>query len=284
MGEWVFGWEEFGEIKKWKEKEMDKITKLLKKGIENGEFPNKLYKFRDFSDFTDKIILNSEFYFASPKKFNDPFDCNLSYKQDYTKNEILAKYQDLTSKLPFTKEEFINKYGLELEEFLDKYPKLNDTLVSKSGILSLSKSNKNITMWSHYANEHKGLVFELQVDEDYNFFHGYGIVEYKEQYDFLSYTNLTNEDYTKLFLTKYTDWEYEEEIRIIDYNKNETRKFNKSVLKTIYFGYRADETNIKKTIQLCQLNEFEHVIFKKAKLIPGKFALDFDEINKSLYL
>lgn len=264
---------------------MDKITELLKIGIESGKFPNKLYKFRDFSDFTDKIILNSEFYFASPKKFNDPFDCNLSYRQDYTQEEILAKYKYLTSKLPFTKEQFIEKYGLNLNEFLDKYPKLNDRFVSNAGILSLSKSNKNITMWSHYANEHKGLAFELQVDEDYVFFHGYGIVEYKEDYEFLSYTNLTpNKDYEKLFLTKYTDWEYEEEIRIIDYNKNGIRKFNKRVLKTIYFGYRADETNIKKIIQLCQLNGFEHVIFKKAKLIPGKFALDFDEIDKSLYL
>lgn len=263
---------------------MDKITESLKIGIESGKFPNKLYKFRDFSGNTDKIILNSEFYFASPKKFNDPFDCNLSYRQNYTQEEILARYEYLTSRLSFTKDQFIKKYGLNLEEFLNKYPKLNDKLVSQSGILSLSKSSKNITMWSHYANEHKGLAFELHVDEDYDFFHGYGIVEYKEKYDLLSYTNLTNEDYTKLFLTKYTDWEYEEEIRVIDYNKNGIRKFNKKALKTIYFGYRADETNIKKTIQLCQLNGFEQVIFKKAKLIPGKFALDFDEINKSLYL
>lgn len=264
---------------------MDRITELLKEGIESGEFPNKVYKFRDFSDFTDKIILNSEFYFASPKRFNDPFDCNLSYRQDYTQEEILAKYDYLSSKFAFTKEQLIEKYGSSLNDFLNKYPELNDKLVSQSGILSLSKSNKNITMWSHYANEHKGLAFELQVDEDYDFFHGYGIVEYKEEYELLSYTNLTpNKDYEKLFLTKYTDWEYEEEIRIIDFSKNGIRKFNKSVLKTIYFGYRADETNIKKIIQLCQLNGFEHVVFKKAKLIPGKFELDFDEINKSDYL
>lgn len=264
---------------------MDKITELLKIAIERGIFPNKLYKFRDFSDFTDKIILNSEFYFASPKRFNDPFDCNLSYRQDYTEKEILEKYEYLASKLLLPKEEFIKTYGLELGKFLNNYPKLNDKLISQSGILSLSKNNKNITMWSHYANEHKGLAFELHVEEDYDFFHGYGIVEYVEEYELLSYTNLTpNKDYNKLFLTKYTDWEYEEEIRIIDYNKNGIRKFNKSVLKTIYFGYRADETNIKKIIQLCQLNGFQHVVFKKGKLIPGKFELDFDELDKSLYL
>lgn len=264
---------------------MDKITELLKEGIENSVFPNNVYKFRDFSDFTDKIILNSEFYFASPKRFNDPFDCNLSYRQDYTEEEILKKYEYLASKLSFSKEQFIEKYGSSLNDFLNKYPKLNDKFISQSGILSLSKNNKNITMWSHYANEHKGLAFELQVDEDYEFFHGYGIVEYTKEYELLSYTNLEpNKDFEKLFLTKYTDWEYEEEIRIIDYSKNGIRKFKKSILKTIYFGYRADETNIKKIIQLCQLNGFEHVIFKKAKLIPGKFELDFDELDTSQYL
>ena len=104
---------------------MDKITELLKEGIENGVFPNNVYKFRDFSDFTDKIILNSEFYFASPKRFNDPFDCNLSYRQDYTEEEILKKYEYLASKLSFSKEQFIEKYGSSLNDFLNKYPKLN---------------------------------------------------------------------------------------------------------------------------------------------------------------
>jgi hypothetical protein len=38
------------------------------------------YKYREFSDNTDKIILNSELYFASHNSFNDPFDCNLSLR------------------------------------------------------------------------------------------------------------------------------------------------------------------------------------------------------------
>jgi hypothetical protein len=55
-------------------------------------------------------------------------------------------------------------------------------------------------------------------------------------------------------------------------------------LKEILFGCKSDETNIRKVIQLCQLNEFTHVIFKKARIVLGKFELDFDEIDKSQYL
>ena len=59
---------------------------------------------------------------------------------------------------------------------------------------------------------------------------------------------------------------------------------NKNKLKQIIFGCKADETNIKKIIQLCQLNGFEHIVFKKARIVSGKFELDFDEIDKSQYL
>ncbi len=105
-----------------------------------------------------------------------------------------------------------------------------------------------------------------------------------EDYEILSLSKFGNEELNDIFTTKYRDWKYEKELRIIDYNKNGNRKFKKKLLKTIYFGCKATEINIKHIIQLCQINGFSHVIFKKAKLISGKFELDFDEINKNDYL
>ncbi len=276
MGEWVFGWEEFGEVKM-------NIKELLKVGIEKGTFPNRVYKFREFNEFTYKIILDSELYFASPKKFNDPFDCNLSYREEYSIDEIDEVYKNLEN-TKYTKEQLHSMYGSTSDKFVKSFMKLNEQLISSSGILSLSKSNNNITMWSHYARNHTGLVFELHVNEDFDFFTGYSIVNYRKDYEKLSYTKDDETELYNSFITKYTDWKYEEEIRIIDFYKNGAKKKKKNVLKTIYFGYKSDETNIKKIIQLCQLNGFKHVQFKKAKLIPGKFALDFDEIDKSQYL
>lgn len=61
---------------------------LIKLAIKEKTIPEILYKYRKFDNRTDEIILNSEFYFAPPSSFNDPFDCNLSYKKDYNTEEI----------------------------------------------------------------------------------------------------------------------------------------------------------------------------------------------------
>lgn len=263
----------------------DKLKELLTNGIETNEFPELLYKYRDFGPRVDDIIINSEFYFAQPKSFNDPFDCNLSYKEDYNFLELKEWKKDFKKRNPNISVKQ-NNYILKnkASELMLIIKNSKKELLNHIGILSLSKTNESITMWSHYSKNHEGLVFELDVEKDYNFFKMFGIVEYKKDYKLLSYLDSNNDEMTKRVLTKFVDWEYEQEIRIIDFDKYGNRKFNKNLLKTIYFGLKSSKENIRHVISLCKKNGFSHVSFKKAKLIPGKFALNFDEINKNDYL
>lgn len=249
---------------------------------------NLFYKYRTFGEYTDNIILNSEFYFPSPLKFNDPFDCNLSYRRFYTKEELNQDYEDYqkTKNNKLKEDKWLDSSIISLKQESNR--KLFE---KKIGVFSMSKSYKNILMWSHYADEHKGLVFEIDRKENSTFFNVNIVgnrktekVKYVKKYELLSYLNDKEREAETLLLSKYKLWEYEEEYRIISFDGNRRYKFNKRLIKKIYFGCKADETNIKKIIQLCQLNGFTHVEFKKAKLIPGKFALDFDDINKSNYL
>ena len=184
---------------------------LLEIGIQKGEFPSKLYKFRNIDERTFEIIKNNEFYFSSPNKFNDPFDCNLFYKNTYSKEEIQEDYLRFIKRYPScTISQMEQKFGRNnSEQFFLEHQKMNNKLVEECGILSLSKECNNITMWSHYADNHKGLVFELDVVKDISFFRLFGLVEYKTEYELLSYAKNNREELVKLFLTKYTDWEYE---------------------------------------------------------------------------
>lgn len=257
---------------------------LLKRGIESDIFPKKLYKFRNFGTRTNEIIEKSEFYFALPSSFNDPFDCNLSYNEIYSEAEILQRYTYLSSKSDFPVESYIQKYSTNQEKFVENFNRLNRQLFNQCGILSLSKTDDNITMWSHYANNHTGLAFELDVSKDYDFFDGYGVVEYKEEYELLSYTENPKDSLATLFLTKYTDWEYEQEVRIIDYEKNGSRNFNKSALSKIIFGCKATEENISEIINLCQKYGYCHTTFSKAEMKKGLFGLDFVDFDKSKYI
>lgn len=261
------------------------LKELLIEGIKTNKFPQFVYKYREFGKFTDEIIINSQFYFALAKSFNDPFDCNLSYREDYSFDEIKEYKKRLLRRNPNISVEVKNNlFQIKGNKYISLLRSSKQKLINNTGILSLSKTNKSITMWSHYSTKHEGLVFELEVEKDYNFFKMIGIVEYEKNYKLLSYLERDTDAMTKQILTKFVDWEYEQEVRIIDFDKYGVRKFNKDLLKTIYFGLKSSKENIQHIVKLCQLNGFGHVTFKKAKLIAGKFALDFDEINKDDYL
>jgi len=245
-----------------------------------------LYKYRNFNHFTDAILLNSELYFSSPSKFNDPFDCNLSFKKFYTEKNMKNIYMNLFEKFFIHKDEINRKLGPNYINFF----KLNEfyykNLLRNMGILSLSKTYSNITMWSHYANNHQGLVFCFEPKKDNAFFYSSVDINYvdEQSYKVLSLSGDHLEEIDFLVSTKYKDWKYEKEVRVVDFNKNGNKKFLPSSLRYIYFGYRANDINIKKTIQLCQLNGFDHVKFRKAILKYGRFSLGFVNIDKEEYL
>ncbi len=87
------------------------------------------------------------------------------------------------------------------------------------GVLSLTETPDNLLMWSHYGDNHKGVV--LGFDETHPFFLGAEIVaglsrlnrvEYNQRRPVLS---VTTRDNPKIFLRKSTEWAYEKEWRLI---------------------------------------------------------------------
>ena len=245
-----------------------------------------LYKYRSFNQFTDAILLNSELYFSSPLNFNDPFDCQLSFRKFYTEKEMKNVYINLFEKFFIHKDGIRRKLGPNYINFFKLNEFFYKNLLKNMGILSFSKIDSNITMWSHYADNHQGLVFCFEPKKDNAFFGSFIDVDYvkEESYNFLSFLGDYLDSTATLITTKYIDWEYEKEVRILNSLNNGNKRFLASSLSCILFGFRASDINIKKTIQLCQLNGFSHVEFKKAKLVSGKFAIDFNEINKNDYL
>jgi uncharacterized protein YukE len=110
-----------------------------------------------------------------------------------------------------------------------------DAMDSAVGVLSLTEKLDHPLMWSHYANNHSGLV--LAFDEINEFFRsprrgqpydagGARRVKYSSErpkfdplIDVSLIDNLTDEDaisfFDKMFFTKSKEWEYEEEWRMI---------------------------------------------------------------------
>jgi len=152
-----------------------------------------VYKYRDCeNEFHRRILLKNEIYFASPKSFNDPFDCQIDYnfssltgteKQDYINDQIqFSKEESQMRGYSFDEKEErekLEKVFIDTNELLSRQDKYNEhnfnALNDNLGIFSCCQSKKfkngwqNILLWSHYANNHKGFCVGL----DKSLFKGY---------------------------------------------------------------------------------------------------------------
>lgn len=261
----------------------------------------KLYKYKSYDkacEHRDDIITKQELYFSSVEKFNDPIDSNLAYRKNYSKEEIkeYCKHKNPN----FDLEKCPN--GVDIcEVFVEKKNEYNEKFRKRIGILCLSSNPKNILMWSHYADNHKGLLYEFEFEIDAEpeknetnennlFLHTadgfYNVpfkVEYRcdREYELFSYTatgDELNQQFGKMLTTKAPEWIFEQEYRFIDLKENGSRKFNKKCLKSIIFGVSASDETIQRVKRLCKENDFKDIKFKKAKFIDGKFELEFVDL------
>lgn len=249
-----------------------------------GLIMRKFYKYRDFDDENmEKIIRNSSLYFSPIENFNDPFDCKLSYKQNYTNQEIqnyIVSLKERKSDTPHRIKDLKKSFGKK-HDFIKSQNSMKEQIIASMGVLSLSSNYDNILMWSHYSKNHKGLVFEFTPRTPQGIgdcFFPLLEVKYSESYEELSYVNDIILEAQKLMLTKYKDWAYEEEYRCISLDYQGEKPFYKDELTSIIFGAKATIGNINKIKKLCHEHDFHHVEFKQAVLEHGSFALTFKNV------
>jgi len=243
----------------------------------------KLYKYRSFNDeFLNNIITNSSLYYSPIKYFNDPFDCRIEFRNEYSyveRKEYLNKASIRNSGLGADIEGLMQFYTNEM--LVNIMKNANNKLIDNIGVLSLSANYESILMWSHYASSHNGLVFEFEPlhYDGYDCLYHPKKVDYDEKYELLSYLESDDgSELVKLMLTKHIDWKYENEYRCIDIGFQGEKKFHKDELKSILFGLNTTNKQIEDFKKLCHNNGFTHLNFKKAKKINGEFKLAFDDI------
>jgi hypothetical protein len=156
-------------------------------------------------------FIKEPFLRITPRQcLNDPFECLPS---ESTKEEL--------SKL-------FKKSSIQVENEEMFFNDLN-SFIGMHGIISLSESPDNLLMWSHYADEHKGIVVEFEVDEhdpfDLFITHippessdaKFGRVSYRKSrkypYDIDKKSINSIRDY--YYLSKSDEWIYEKEFRFI---------------------------------------------------------------------
>lgn len=136
---------------------------------------------------------------STSNSLNDPFESKCASNDLKAIEEIYKK-----------------KYENHWQEYLKKF--------KEYGIISLTTNNDNLLMWSHYADEHKGVVIGFDINENNpsDFFFTqttctFEKVKYNQSRQFESIINENNLDEVKLHysILKSNEWNYESEYRFI---------------------------------------------------------------------
>lgn len=158
---------------------------------------------------------------------NDPFESLLGLickDKDWYSRRFLAKINNEINELGIKGESKKKQYFRQRKkDFPNWYKCYTDTkwltetseeiqsmVASVSGILSLSATNKNILMWSHYARNHEGFVIGFDGNHEY-FGKSVEKVIYSETRPYYDPTIKSHEP--TIFNTKNIDWAYEQEYR-----------------------------------------------------------------------
>jgi len=237
----------------------------------------RFFKYRDIDKYTLDSLIKGYLYFAPPEKLNDPFDC----KPDIKKSMLNAsgKLKD---------DEAHKLLVLSTNELLYKNIQAD---IARIGVCSFSLDLKNVLMWSHYANDHKGVSILYDFPKDYlddeDKFIGIIKTSYEEDaltkyfVNLISKNELSLRDYAigiaKVSVTsKSPVWEYEKEVRIIRL-KSGSLIIDKTFIKQICFGLHTSEED-KDLIKEIIKNYDHKVELCEAVRTENDFGIDIKEI------
>jgi hypothetical protein len=207
---------------------------------------NSIKKLRD-------VIVNSSLWLSSRDGFNDPFDLKAKYIIEGRTLKFRNKIKELLKKhylelggVKRTKE--INRIMANQPELLKNLNNSMTKSLEEIGACCFTIDPRNLLMWSHYANNHRGIVLQFEVANDTSTFLKNVRVEYVNDYPLLNWANETESEIRKSFLNKFKTWEYEKEWRMVHiFGANSYINFKPEALTGLIFGSKAD-SNIKEAV------------------------------------
>lgn len=278
--------------------------------------PSRLFRYRECSERQFDAFYNDKVYAVNAKMFNDPYDCLIKYDKKYlystieagASKELIKQLRDRLRKGEPFPEFLASLYGEELTKLLKdvicnitdeelnkkkstfelnkkelfKYVEIvlkqaEDYLRRNTFIACFSETVKSITMWSHYANSHKGFVLEYNFQNlnykcdtcvkrdfchDKLIFNLFPIIYDNKRYDATSFVEyylglslgfhpMMNDKmyFTKTALYKSPQWKYEKEWRLFLNNNNSTKASCLDMqIKPVAIYYGNDISSVNKNI------------------------------------
>lgn len=267
----------------------------------------KLYKYRPFHVNALRAITEAEIFYARPSTFNDPLDCDPTIDVDVSR-AYLERLAYRMFRRRMSKDEAVQQintlryysteYGdyetdPEVEGYLNvmlanEIKRELDSELGDGGVLSLSATWESGLMWSHYADEHRGICIEYDTrDQTHDRLKkvNYSAPRAIKTSDLWRWKAKDDAEAKRqvietYFYTKSREWRYEREWRDVREKSGVTGVPFR--ITAILFGLRADPSVITSIVKLLS----DHPKIKLWQVLPkdSTFGLrrqqvDRDEIN-----
>lgn len=246
------------------------IDNLVRIAIYQGKIPRYLYKYRGIKE-TKMILQKGTIYFSTLNQFNDPFEGKAIIKDNYS----IKDWESFLQKNSSIPSDLISSEAKKIKENPESINIIADIIqkeLSNIGFYCLTKKPDNHLMWTHYSNEHKGCVVEFDLLKCLPIFQMISKVNYSMR--FISYNYLRDNTGPYRTIThKSREWEYEEEYRIMSYNKG-IIPLPEDAISSIIFGCRTIKRNKTIIKNLAKSSIFHNISFKQAQLNPKSYKID----------
>lgn len=202
----------------------------------------RAYKFRSSTklEFALDILLNRRLHCSDWRMLNDPMEGLFAYS--YKGNEP-----------------YVQKLVKGIGEAKSRYK-----------VCSLSANFQSHLLWSHYAGGFDGLAIEVDLPEHDPMVR---TVEYRGVFAFLDMDQVLDEEEAakRILFSKYQEWSYEEEIRLL--STNEWYELEQPIRRVIA-GQRMNQALFKTLALVC---ERENIEFCKVGI--GDEGIDADRVR-----
>jgi hypothetical protein len=258
----------------------------------NYNFPDKVYKYREWNKtFHRNILTNNEVFFSSPKDFEDPYDCKNPVRYDLlvgneleqfvvAKTDELVPHAAIHEKIQLRKLAISNLQDREFQQ--QKTEETHHEFCERLGVLCLTAYNTELSMWEKYADKHKGFCVGFHSKILFNdplHFGGGGPVDYVEALPVIHPLDNYERRNFKLVYSKLNSWEFEKEYRVHKFNEHgfvpEQRKvvLPDSVFAEVILGANMPVSNRLEIIAIAR-TRFPNVTLFQANLCENEIMLD----------
>lgn len=256
----------------------NKVLKLV-------NLDNLLYKYYPYNEHLIETLLTKKAWYSKPDAFNDPFDCHLNFDARIPEDKYekplrwqLKRERHTNAQIDADIKRLISEDGTVNENarrVIDKISASTFDVIKNIGVLCLTETNRDVTMWAHYADNHKGLCLGFAKSDavravKVTYVAEAPVVNFSELLD-----DTTDDNGYKWIFSKHHDWRNEKEWRVVVPEGNHLWPMPGKI-RTVTFGLRMDES---RRLLIRQIIEDQDVQYLEAVRNPHLLQLQIKELH-----